>query len=102
MTEEQVFELKTLYALNHRRSWLFQKLNKRFRREILAVKVLSSLLIVSGTVAGSLTLNPAVISVISGAGVLLKTILEVKNYPKKVEMSHFTEKKKLTGRQCPA
>ena len=50
---------------------------------------LTSTLIACGTVAGGVTLNPVVLGVISGAGLLLKTFTEIKNYKKKIEMAKF-------------
>ena len=39
--------------------------------------------------AGGVTLNPAVLGSISGAGLILKTYSEVKNYKRKIEMCKF-------------
>ena len=47
-------------------------------------------LIVIGTVAGSLTANPAIMGSISGAGLALKTFSETKNYKRKIEMAKFS------------
>lgn len=46
-------------------------------------------LIVIGTVAGTLTLNPAILGSISGAGLALKTYSETKDYKRKIEMSKY-------------
>ena len=46
-------------------------------------------MVVTGTVTGSVTLNPIVLGTISGAGVLLKTFSEAKNYKRKIEMCKF-------------
>ena len=46
-------------------------------------------IIVTGTVTGSVTLNPIVLGTISGAGLLLKTFSETKNYKRKIEMCKF-------------
>ena len=46
-------------------------------------------LIVIGTVVGSMTLNPATLSSISGAGLALKIYSETKDYKRKVEMSKY-------------
>ena len=43
----------------------------------------SSGLIVVGAVAGGLTANPGILGSISGAGLVLKTSSETKNYKKK-------------------
>ena len=46
-------------------------------------------LIVIGAVAGGLTTNPATLGSISGAGLVLKTLSDTKNYKRKIEMSKF-------------
>ena len=44
---------------------------------------------VIGTVTGGITLNPIVLGVIKGAGVVVGTIGKTKNYKKKIEMSQI-------------
>ena len=51
--------------------------------------ITSSGLIVVGAVAGGLTANPAILGSISGAGLVLKTFFETKDYKKKIELSKF-------------
>ena len=46
-------------------------------------------LVVTGTVVGGVTLNPIALGTISGAGLLLKTFSESKNYKRKIEMCKF-------------
>ena len=46
-------------------------------------------MIVIGAVAGGLTANPAILGSISGAGLVLKTFSETKDYKKKIELSKF-------------
>ena len=48
-----------------------------------------SRLIVVGAVAGGLKANPAILGSISGAGLVLKTFSETKDYKKKIELSKF-------------
>ena len=55
----------------------------------LACNIGSTLLVVTGTVVGGVTLNPIVLGTISGSGLLLKTYSEIKNYKRKIEMSKF-------------
>ena len=43
-----------------------------------------------GTVSGGLTANPASLGSISGAGLVLKTLSDTKNYKRKIEMSIFS------------
>ena len=49
----------------------------------------STSLIVIGAVTGGLTANPAILRSISGAGLVLKTLSETKDYKRKIEISKF-------------
>ena len=52
-------------------------------------KISSSVLVAGGVLAGGATLNPIVLGVISGLGLVLKTIQEAKNRGKKIEKAKF-------------
>ena len=39
-----------------------------------------------GTITGGITLNPIILGVINGAGVVVASIAKIKNYKKKMEM----------------
>ena len=43
-----------------------------------------------GTIAGGITLNPVVLGVVNGAGVVVAGIGKKKNYKRKIEMSRIT------------
>ena len=49
----------------------------------------SSGLIAIGTITGAATMNPIVLGVISGVGLIMKTAMEMKNLKNKIEMSKF-------------
>ena len=55
----------------------------------LPCKITSTGLIVIGTIASSLTLNPIILGSISGAGLLLGTYVETKNYNRKIQLCRF-------------
>ena len=40
-----------------------------------------------GTISGGLTMNPIILGVINGAGILLTNFGKMKNYKKKIEMT---------------
>ena len=44
-------------------------------------------MVTTGTIVGGWTVNPIVLGVISGAGVLLKTTMEIKNLQRKIKQS---------------
>ena len=46
-------------------------------------------LVVSGSIAGALTLNQVVLGTISGTSILVKTGFQIKNYKKLIEMAKF-------------
>ena len=47
---------------------------------------------VIGTITGGITLNPIILGVINGSGVLVSSISKMKNYKKKIEMSQIAFK----------
>ena len=89
ISKEKLSEIKALYQFYHKRFWCYKKAFKYFKRLNLIINITSTGLITIGSVSGSITLNPAILSSISGAGLLLKTVSEIKNYKKKIEMSKF-------------
>ena len=78
-TKEEIQEIKELYKYYHFKFWVLN----------LLLNITSSGLIVVGAVAGGLTANPAILGSISGAGLVLKTFSETKDYKKKIEMARF-------------
>ena len=42
-----------------------------------------------GTITGGITLNPIILGVINGAGVVVASIAKIKNYKKKMEMTQI-------------
>ena len=42
-----------------------------------------------GTTAGGITLNPIILGIINGAGVIVASIAKMKNYKKNIEMSQI-------------
>ena len=81
--------LKALYRYYHKKYWLFKMAYKHFKKVDLACKIASVGLIAAGTIVGGITLNPIVLGTISGAGIVLNTYTEAKNYKRKIEMCKF-------------
>ena len=86
---EKLEEIKELYATYKRLWWCFKKIHQHQKRLDLAEKILTSTLVAGGVLAGGATLNPIVLGVISGLGLILKTIQEAKNRGKKIEKAKF-------------
>ena len=63
-----------------------KKTVKRLKNINLAVNLASVGLITAGTIAGGITLNPIILGVITGTGLLIKTTSEIKKYANKIEL----------------
>ena len=87
--KEKLEEIQKLYATYKRLWWCFKKLHQKQKLLDLVEKIVSSVLVAGGAVAGGATLNPIVLGVISGLGLILKTIQEAKNRGKKIEKAKF-------------
>ena len=96
--------IKTFYRFYHRRWWCYRKTYQRFKRLNLSCKLGSSSLIAAGTIAGGVTMNPIILGIIAGAGLLLKTFTDYKHFDRKIEMCNYaytTYEKVLTDlRSC--
>ena len=86
---EQLEEIQKLYATYKRHWWCFKKVYQKQKLLDLVEKISSSALVAGGVLAGGATLNPIVLGVISGLGLILKTIQEAKNRGKKIEKAKF-------------
>ena len=89
ISKEKLSEIKAWYKFYYKRFWRYKKAFKHFKRLNLIINVSSTSLVVIGTIACGVTLNPIILGTISGVGILLKTFSEIKNYKKKIEMSKF-------------
>jgi len=89
ISKEKLSEIKALYQFYHKRFWCYKKAFKHFKRLNLAINIGSAGLVVTGTIAGGITLNPIISGAISGAGLVLKTVSEIKDYKMKIELSKF-------------
>ena len=89
LSESDIKTLKDFYKHYHKKYWCYKKSFKRFKLldEILSLTGVG--LVIIGTIAGGITLNPIVMGVINGSGVLVTSISKLKNYKKKTEMSQI-------------
>ena len=65
---------------------MFQETFKRFKIIDESITISGILMVIIGTISGGLTLNPIVLGVINGFGILLTNFGKMKNYKKKIEM----------------
>ena len=88
-TKEEIQEIKELYKFYHYRYWCYQKAYTHYKKVNLASNIVSAGLVIIGSVAGGITVNPIIIGTVTGTSVLLKTFCETKNYKRKIEMSKY-------------
>ena len=87
--EEELEEIKNLFRFYHKRFWCLKQAHSRFKKMNLLMNCTSSGLVAIGAIAGGVTMNPIVLGVISGVGLIVKTASEMKNLKSKIEMSKF-------------
>ena len=89
LSESDVKTLKDFYSHYHKKYWCFKRSYKSYKF-LDDVFTISGILLVSiRTIAGGITLNPAVLGVVNGAGVVMAGIGKKKNYKRKIEMSRI-------------
>ena len=89
ISPEKLEEIQKLYATYKRHWWCFKKVYQKQKLLDLVEKISSSVLVAAGVLAGGATLNPIVLGVISGLGLVVKTLQEAKNRGKKIEKAKF-------------
>ena len=96
-SESNVTTIKDFYKHYHKKYWCFKKSYKRYKLLDETLTLSGGGLVVIGTITGGITLNPVILGVINGAGVVVASIAKMKNYKKKIEMSQiaFTTHEKV-------
>ena len=89
LSESEVTTLKDFYKHYHKKYWCFKKSYKRYKFLDETLSLSEGGLVIIGTIAGGITLNPIILGVINGAGVIVSSVSKMKNYKKKIEMSQI-------------
>ena len=97
LSESNVKTLKDFYSHYDKKYWCFKRSYRsyKFLDDIFTISGIC--LVTIGTIAGGITLNPVVLGVVNGAGVVVAGIGKKKNYKRKIEMSRiaFTTYEKI-------
>ena len=89
LSESDVCCLKDFYKHYHKKYWCFKRSYKRYKLRDETLTLTGGGLVVIGTITGGITLNPIILGVINGAGVLVASLAKMKNYKKKMEMTQI-------------
>ena len=76
-------ELTKMYEFYHKLWYCYKKIYVEAKRINLTMNLISARLVATGTIVGGVTMNPVILGVLSGFGVLMKTTMEMKNLSKK-------------------
>ena len=89
LSESDVGCLKNFYKHYHKKYWCFKRSYKRYKLLDETLTLSGGGLVLIGTITGGITLNPIILGVINGAGVIVASLAKKKNYKKKIEMSQI-------------
>ena len=89
LSELDITTLKDFYSHYHKKYWCFKKSYKRYKLLDETLTLSGGGLAVIGTITGGIALNPIILGVINGAGVVVASIAKMKNYKKKMEMTQI-------------
>ena len=89
LSETDVKTLKDFYSHYHKKYWCFKKSYKSYKFLDDVFTISSICLVAIGTISGGITLNPVVLGVVNGAGVIVEGIGKKNNYKRKIEMTRI-------------
>ena len=89
LNKEDIEVLKDFYKHYHKKFWCFKKCYKSYKTLDDSFMITGISLVAIGTIAGGITLNPIVLGVINGIGVIITGVGKNKNYKKKIELSRI-------------
>ena len=95
LSEDEIKIIKEFYEYYHKKFWCFKKTYKHFKILDESINISGILLMIIGTISGSLTMNPIILGVINGFGIVLTNVGKMKNYKKKIEIAFTTYEKVL-------
>ena len=77
------------YSHYHKKYWCFKKSYESYKFLDNFVTISGICLVAIGTISGGITLNPVVLGVVNGAGVIVAGVGKKNNYKRKIEMSRI-------------
>ena len=89
LSESDVKTLKDFYKHYHKKCWCFKKSYKSYKFLDDVFSISSICLVAIGTISGGITLNPVVLGVVNGAGVIVAGIGKKNNYKRKIELTRI-------------
>ena len=98
LSKEQIETITDLYKHYHKKHWCYKKSYKSYKFLDNFFTISSLSLIAVGTITGGVTLNPIILGVINGVGIIVGGVAKKKDFKKKIEttkMAYTTYEKVL-------
>ena len=89
LSESDVKTLKDFYSHYHQKYWCFKWSYKSYKFLDNFFTISGICLVAIGTIPGGITLNPVVLGVVNGAGVIVAGVGKKNNYKRKIEMTRI-------------
>ena len=89
LSKSDVKTLKEFYSYYHKKYWCFKRSYKSYKFLDNAFTITGLFLVAVGTISGGITLNPVVLGVVNGAGVIVAGVGKKNNYKRKIEMTRI-------------
>ena len=89
LTESDINTLRDFYSYYHKKFWCFKRSYKSYKFLDNFFTISGICLVAIGTISGGITLNPVVLGVVNGAGVIIAGVGKKNNYKRKIEMTRI-------------
>ena len=89
LSESDIKTLKDFYSHYHKKYWCFKRSYKSYKFLDNFFTISGICLVAIGTISGGITLNPVVLGVVNGAGVIVAGVRKKNNYKRKIEMTRI-------------
>ena len=89
LSKSDVKTIKDFYSYYHKKYWCFKRSYKSYKFLDNFFSISGLILVAVGTISGGITLNPVILGVINGAGVIIAGVGKKNNYKRKIEMTRI-------------
>ena len=87
LSKSDIKTIKDFYSYYHKKYWCFKKSYKSYKFLDNFFTISAICLVAIGTITGGITLNPVILGVVNGAGVIMTGVGKKQNYKRKIEMT---------------
>ena len=89
LSKSDVKTIKDFYSYYHKKYWCFKRSYKSYKFLDNFFTISGICLVAIGTITGGITLNPVILGVVNGAGIIIAGVGKKNNYKRKIEMTRI-------------